>query len=195
MQSQTNRSMRSCATIAASAATRRSLSAARFSSRRFPVSFRHRHEPLHHLRQAPRAQPALPVCRRGHESQRVSRRLPVRSRTCSEELQSGARRLGLVAEWDGFDELADDLDVPAETREKVRARGPNAEPMYVAAYARILQQRESAVALWGEGAPQVVSMAHEAAPDAKIRTVAGCNGSRRTEAHDGRRDPRAEYKR
>jgi uncharacterized protein len=69
-------------------------------------------------------------------------------------------------EWDGFDELADDLDVPAETREKVRARGPYAEPMYVAAYARIQQQRENAVALWGEGAPQVVSMAHEAA-DAK----------------------------
>jgi hypothetical protein len=37
------------------------------------------------------------------------------------------------SEWDGFDELADDLDVSPEMREKVRARGPDAPPMYVEA--------------------------------------------------------------
>ena len=36
-------------------------------------------------------------------------------------------------EWDGFDELADDLDVSPEMREKVRARGQHARPMYAEA--------------------------------------------------------------
>jgi Fe-S-cluster containining protein len=38
-------------------------------------------------------------------------------------------------EWDDFDGLADDLDVSPEMREKVRARGPHAPPMYVEANA------------------------------------------------------------
>src|SRR5579862_2560098 len=37
------------------------------------------------------------------------------------------------SEWDDFDSLADDLDVSPEMREKVRARGPHAPPMYVEA--------------------------------------------------------------
>ncbi|HYG73505.1 MAG TPA: hypothetical protein VEK08_00630 [Planctomycetota bacterium] len=66
-------------------------------------------------------------------------------------------------EWSGFDDLADDLDVSAETREKVRARGPDAPPMYVEAYARIQAQREAAGTsgmIWGKAPAAVVNMAH-----------------------------------
>jgi|GEM_PF-2413032 len=62
-------------------------------------------------------------------------------------------------EWDDFDELADDLDVSAATREKLRARGPLAEPMYVQAYERILEQRDAVI--WGQ--ENVVSIPHPAA--------------------------------
>jgi len=73
-----------------------------------------------------------------------------------------------AGEWDDFDDLADDLDVPAEMREKVRARGPTAPPMYTAAYDTILAKRaaESAradVMIWGRS-PSVVSMAHPLQP-------------------------------
>lgn len=37
------------------------------------------------------------------------------------------------SEWDDFEDLADDLDVSPETRDKVRARGPFAPPMYMEA--------------------------------------------------------------
>ena len=36
-------------------------------------------------------------------------------------------------EWDEFDELADDLEVSPELREKIRARGPDAPPMWTEA--------------------------------------------------------------
>lgn len=36
-------------------------------------------------------------------------------------------------EWDDFDGLADDLDVPPDVREMVRARGPHAPPLYAEA--------------------------------------------------------------
>ncbi len=45
-------------------------------------------------------------------------------------------------EWDDFDGLADDLDVPKEVREKVRARGPHAPPMWVEANERIQREKE-----------------------------------------------------
>ncbi|HEY3320928.1 MAG TPA: hypothetical protein VGP72_10725 [Planctomycetota bacterium] len=47
-----------------------------------------------------------------------------------------------AAEWDGFDELADDLDVSAKVRAIVRKRGPYAPPMWVETNAR--RQREVA---------------------------------------------------
>jgi len=88
-------------------------------------------------------------------------------------------------EWDGFDELADDLEVSSEMREKVRARGPDAEPMYVAAYARIQQQRESAPALWGTGAPQLVNMAHEPADGKPAPSLAAMvKGERQRELNE-----------
>ena len=40
-------------------------------------------------------------------------------------------------EWDDFDNLADDLDVSAQVRGTVRARGPNARPMHVEAFERL----------------------------------------------------------
>lgn len=43
-------------------------------------------------------------------------------------------------EWSDFDHLADQLDVSDETREKVRARGPWAPPMWVDANERIAAQ-------------------------------------------------------
>jgi Fe-S-cluster containining protein len=48
-------------------------------------------------------------------------------------------------EWDEFDELADDLDVKPELREKIRARGPHAPPMYTEAKVPVLAElaRES----------------------------------------------------
>ena len=62
-------------------------------------------------------------------------------------------------EWDGFDELADDLDVKAETREKVRARGPYLPPMHVEAYAKIQARREAdAQMIWGSQAQQIVDL-------------------------------------
>ena len=36
-------------------------------------------------------------------------------------------------QWDEFDELADDLGVPPEIREKIRARGPDAAPLWAEA--------------------------------------------------------------
>ncbi len=47
-------------------------------------------------------------------------------------------------EWVDFDEIAEDLEVSPETREKVRSRGPNAEPMYIAVFKRTEQQRAQA---------------------------------------------------
>ena len=74
-----------------------------------------------------------------------------------------------AAEWDEFDELADDLEVSPETRERVRARGPHAPPMHVEAYARIRAEREAqALAAWdAAGAAQlrVIQGAHEEAAD------------------------------
>lgn len=39
--------------------------------------------------------------------------------------------------WEEFDELAEDLEVTDEVREKVRARGPDAKPMHVETFERI----------------------------------------------------------
>lgn len=88
-------------------------------------------------------------------------------------------------EWDGFDELADDLDVKAETREKVRARGPYVAPMHVEAYAKIQARREAdAQMIWGAKAQTIVdlrpaqeeqstpSLAELAKKSAKIERVA-----------------------
>ena len=78
-----------------------------------------------------------------------------------------------AAEWAEFDELADDLEVSAEVREKVRLRGPHMPAMYVEAYERIKQQRASAAnspsgpsgQIWGENAHALVDMKpHDAAP-------------------------------
>ena len=44
------------------------------------------------------------------------------------------------AEWDDFDNFADDLDAPPDLRELIRARGPNAAPLHVEAFARIQAQ-------------------------------------------------------
>jgi uncharacterized protein len=41
------------------------------------------------------------------------------------------------ADWRHFDEWADEMEVPGEVREKVRARGPGKPPMYVEAFAKI----------------------------------------------------------
>jgi uncharacterized protein len=74
-------------------------------------------------------------------------------------------------EWHDFDSLADDLDVSMETRERVRVRGSEAEPMYVETFARIQQQRaeqasaNTAALLWGNS-PVVIQMAHEPPPQA-----------------------------
>ena len=35
-----------------------------------------------------------------------------------------------AGQWDDFDNLADDLDVPEAIREMIRARGPDARPLY-----------------------------------------------------------------
>jgi hypothetical protein len=43
-------------------------------------------------------------------------------------------------EWHDFDNLADDLDVTPETREKVRSRGPLAPPMYIEAKVPVLAE-------------------------------------------------------
>ena len=64
--------------------------------------------------------------------------------------------------WHEFDEWADDMQVSPETREKVRARGPHAPPMWFEVNERIrLEQAaaklSSAQILWGHG-PQVVDM-------------------------------------
>lgn len=64
-------------------------------------------------------------------------------------------------EWHDFDDLADDLDVSPQTREKIRARGPYSQPMYVETYARIQQERERSSSaeqalVWGSGADRVV---------------------------------------
>ena len=48
-------------------------------------------------------------------------------------------------EWEQFDELADDLDVSIETRQRVRERGRHAPPMYVETNARIEAERTQAV--------------------------------------------------
>ena len=42
-----------------------------------------------------------------------------------------------AAEWDEIDEIADDLEVSAAVRATIRARGPDARPMYVEAFERI----------------------------------------------------------
>ena len=63
-------------------------------------------------------------------------------------------------DWTDFDDLADDLDVPVDVREKVRARGPNSQPMYVEAYQRIQQQREAQFKLWGAGPMNLIQLAH-----------------------------------
>lgn len=62
--------------------------------------------------------------------------------------------------WHAFDEWADDLHVSPEMREKIRARGPHAPPMWFEVNERIrLEQaaakQPSAPMLWGQG-PQVV---------------------------------------
>jgi|GEM_PF-1300481 len=41
------------------------------------------------------------------------------------------------AEWDEIDEIAEDLEVPPEIADVIRARGPNARPMYDEAFERI----------------------------------------------------------
>lgn len=45
--------------------------------------------------------------------------------------------------WREFDAYADDLDVSAKTREKVRARGPEAPPEWIEANERIKREREA----------------------------------------------------
>lgn len=47
-------------------------------------------------------------------------------------------------QWGDFDGLADDLDVSDETREKIRARGPWAPPLWVEANERIARERAAA---------------------------------------------------
>ena len=42
-----------------------------------------------------------------------------------------------VGEWDDFDEIADDLEVPTQIRGMIRERGPSARPMYDEAFERI----------------------------------------------------------
>ena len=64
-------------------------------------------------------------------------------------------------DWSDFDDLADDMDVPSDVREKVRARGPDAPPMYVETFERIQRQREAQIMLWGNGPMHAVQMAHE----------------------------------
>jgi Fe-S-cluster containining protein len=46
-----------------------------------------------------------------------------------------------VDEWKTFDDLADDLSVSPETRQIVRARGPDAPPMYVEVNERVARER------------------------------------------------------
>ena len=76
-------------------------------------------------------------------------------------------------EWDGFDELADDLDVKAATREKVRQRGPDALPMHVEAFAKIQARREAEAQMSWSGrlvdlrrdqVPSLAAMADTAPP-------------------------------
>ena len=67
-------------------------------------------------------------------------------------------------EWDEFDKLADDLDVSAEMRAKVRARGPEAAPMYVETYARIQAERATPPQLWGSGSPNLIDLRSAGAP-------------------------------
>lgn len=44
-------------------------------------------------------------------------------------------------DWDDFDRWADDLEVSVSVREKVRARGPWAKPMWAEAFERIQSQQ------------------------------------------------------
>ncbi|HYF49489.1 MAG TPA: hypothetical protein VEJ63_08790 [Planctomycetota bacterium] len=69
------------------------------------------------------------------------------------------------AEWHDLDNLARDLEVPEATLEKVRARGPDAPPMHVEAFARIQQQL-----IWGGNGPQIVDARSE--PPAKAPSIA-----------------------
>ncbi len=52
-----------------------------------------------------------------------------------------------AAEWEDFDNLADDLDVSAPVRGTVRARGPNARPMHAEVFDRIQESEVRAPAL------------------------------------------------
>ena len=42
------------------------------------------------------------------------------------------------ADWEDFDEFADDMEATPEMREILRQRGPDAPPMYVETFARVL---------------------------------------------------------
>ena len=59
-------------------------------------------------------------------------------------------------EWDGFDDLADDLEVSKEMREKIRARGPLAVPMYTEAYERIRASESLKASALAENAPGMI---------------------------------------
>ena len=78
-----------------------------------------------------------------------------------------------------FDELADDLDVPDEVREKVRARGPEAPPMWVDAYERIKAQKAAGIAPAATPTP--------ASPNAKAPPTAPPAGSPKLNLLDGSR--------
>ena len=42
------------------------------------------------------------------------------------------------ADWEDFDEFADDMECSPAVRETLRSRGPDAPPMYVEAFARVV---------------------------------------------------------
>lgn len=61
-------------------------------------------------------------------------------------------------QWRQFDGIADDLEVSTATREKIRARGPEAPPLYVETNERLKQEKERKereAALWGPHAGTV----------------------------------------
>lgn len=45
-------------------------------------------------------------------------------------------------EWENFDTFADDLDAPHDLRDMIRARGPNAPPLYIEAFAKITAESD-----------------------------------------------------